>query len=324
MATPKEAEKNKTVPAKTASSESNLSMTKKTFVDVVAEKALGFIQRGELQLPKDYSVNNALKSAWLKLQSIEDKDHKLALTVCTHDSIANSLLDMVVQGLNPAKNQCYFIVYGNKLTCQRSYFGSMAVTAMVEPRIGEFALGVVYEGDIFKYTIKNGKKEVTAHEQNLESLDNKKIIGAYAIALDKEDKPFRTEIMTIAEIHQAWRQSKMNPFEGDKLKESSTHGRFAGDMAKKTVANRLCKLIINASSDNALLLDTINRMQEMIDEITVKEEIEEQENTGPVIEIEQAKAEGTKDALLSEQENADLDKQIAEAEAKRPKKGPGF
>lgn len=45
----------------------------------------------------------------MTLQSMTDKNRKPALTVCTKDSIANSLLDMVVQALNPVKKQCYFI-----------------------------------------------------------------------------------------------------------------------------------------------------------------------------------------------------------------------
>ncbi len=72
-----------------------------------------------------------MKSAWLILQAAVDKDKKPVLEVCSKNSIANALLDMVVQGLNPAKKQCYFIAYGNGLACQRSYFGTMAVTKQV-------------------------------------------------------------------------------------------------------------------------------------------------------------------------------------------------
>ncbi|MCG3082651.1 recombinase RecT, partial [Pseudomonas aeruginosa] len=42
---------------------------------------------------------------------------------CNDTSKPNALLDMVTQGLNPAKNQCYFIPYGNKMQLQRSYHG---------------------------------------------------------------------------------------------------------------------------------------------------------------------------------------------------------
>jgi recombination protein RecT len=266
--------------------ESALAMAKRTIVDVVAAKVTQFIANGELNMPENYSVNNAIKAAWLILQGTMDKDNKPALEVCTKDSIANALLDMVVQGLNPMKKQNYFIVYGKTLTCQRSYFGSMAVAKMVQPKVDDFAFAVVYQGDVFKYGIKNGKKTVTEHTQTIENVDKKKIIAAYCIALDKSGEPFRTEIMTMEEIQQAWKQSKMNPFD-DKgnLKEYSTHGKFTGEMALKTVINRTCKAIINASSDNALLLERINKNDELADRAEVEAEIEEEANKGDIIEI---------------------------------------
>jgi recombination protein RecT len=289
MATPETAAKTNGAKAAppAAKTENPLSLVKRTVIDVVAEKVNKFIENGELNLPKDYSVNNAIKSAWLILQSTVDKDSKPAMEICTRDSIANSLLDMVVQGLNPGKKQAYFIVYGKTLTCQRSYFGSMAVAKMVQPKIDDFAFAVVYEGDTFKYGIKNGKKIVTDHEQDIQNVDRKKIVAAYCIALDKEGNPFRTEIATFDEIKQAWRQSKMNPFD-DKgnVKDFSTHAKFTSEMALKTVINKCCKAIINSSSDCALLLDRINRNQDLADRAEAEAEIEEEANTGKVIEIE--------------------------------------
>ncbi len=290
-----------------------LTQVKEGVVDVVARMVERFILNGELILPQNYSVDNAMKSAWLILQATEDKDHNKALEVCTKQSIANALLDMVVQGLNPGKKQLYFIVYGKSLTAQRSYFGSMAVAQMVNPRILEFAYACVYEGDTFTYGILNGKKMVTKHEQDIGSVKKENIVAAYCIALDKDGNPLRTEIMTFDEIKQAWRQSKMKPID-DKgnVTESSTHGKFTGEMALKTVINRTCKAIINASSDNALLLERINRNEELMDRATVGIEIEEKANQGAVIEIEAQK-------LTPEpQEQA-----LAEA-PKEASKGPGF
>jgi len=106
--------------------DNQLALVKKDTVDIVAAKVREFQERGELDLPPNYSPENAMKSAWLILQNTFDKNKKPVLHACTKDSIANSLLDMIVQGLNPAKKQCYFIAYGNQLVCQRSYFGTMA------------------------------------------------------------------------------------------------------------------------------------------------------------------------------------------------------
>ncbi|NLV81872.1 MAG: recombinase RecT, partial [Synergistaceae bacterium] len=67
---------------------------------------------GQLIFPPNYAVGNALKSAYLILQETKDKDGRPVLETCTKTSIANSLLDMVIQGLNPVKKQCYFIPFG--------------------------------------------------------------------------------------------------------------------------------------------------------------------------------------------------------------------
>jgi recombination protein RecT len=266
--------------------ESNLALMKKTVVDVVAQKVEVLVKNKEIDLPASYSVGNAIKAAWLILQEVKDRNDKLAMEVCTRDSIANALLDMIVQGLNPIKNQVYFIVYGKTLTAQRSYFGSMAVAKMVNPKIDDFAYACVYEGDAFKYGITNGKKNVITHEQELGNVDKKNIIGAYAIALDKAGDPLRAEIMTIDEIKQAWKQSKMNPVnENGNIKADSTHGKFTADMAMKTVVNKLCKAIVNASSDRALLLERMNRAEDLSDRAAAEAEIEEQANSGDVIDV---------------------------------------
>ena len=266
--------------------ESHIALMKRTVADAVAQKVNEFVKNHEIDLPASYSVGNALKAAWLILQDTEDRNKAKALDVCTKDSIANAMLDMVVQGLNPIKNQVYFIVYGKTLTAQRSYFGSMAVAKMVQPLIDDFAYAVVYEGDTFKYGIKNGKKTVLEHEQELENVDKKNIIGAYAIALNKAGEPLRSEIMTIDEIKQAWKQSKMNPIaENGTVKNDSTHGKFTGDMAMKTVINKLCKAIVNASSDKSILLERMNRAEDLSDRAAVEVEIDDQANTGEVIDI---------------------------------------
>ena len=103
----------------------------KNITDNVLSKIQKFQANGQIYFPNNYSPENALKSAWLILQDVKDKDGNLALKSCTRDSIANSLLNMVIQGLNPMKNQCYFIPYGQKLTLMRSYFGSITVSPFI-------------------------------------------------------------------------------------------------------------------------------------------------------------------------------------------------
>lgn len=306
-------------------------VVEKSVVDIVSEKVNEFLKSGQLDLPKNYSLDNALKSAYLTLNTVKDKNDSLVMkdgkltAICTKASIANAVLDMVIQGLNPSKKQCYFIVYGNTLTCRRSYFGSMAVAEMVNPAIKDWGYNVVYGGDTFSYGIKNGKASVIDHKQKLEDIDKADIIAAYVMALDKDGNPIKTEIMTIEEIHQAWKMSPASPFDDKgELKTSSTHGKFARDMALRTVINKVAKFIINASSDNALLLERINRAEDLADAAAVQDEIEEKANTGSLIMIPEEKIQ------IEEKKDSVEDKQKSESESPEKKSNgesvrkPGF
>jgi len=301
-----------------------LALIKKDVVDVVGKKVQEFVARGELHLPPNYSVENAMKSAWLILQNTVDKDKRPVLQVCTRDSIANALLDMAVQGLNPAKKQGYFIAYGKQLVFQRSYFGTMAVTKRVAGAKDIFA-EVVYKGDEFEYTIKNGNKYITKHIQRIENVDPDNIVAAYCTIIFDDDRQF-TDIMTWQEIQKAWSKSKMNPD-----KDGSTHKEFAQEMARKTVINRACKRYLNSSDDGSLLMYHVNRADEVIAEAEVEAEIEENANQ-ELIDID-ADYELLDEGADTEESAEDTEEQPADKLKQEKKKaqhqtifeeGPGF
>jgi recombination protein RecT len=251
-----------------------IAKTSKGVFELVMQRVQGYQMSGEIHLPANYSPENALKSAQLQIQSVVDKNGKPALEVCTRDSVANALLDMVVQGLNPAKKQCYFIVRANKLCLDRSYQGNKHVCKTVAGADDVWA-EVVYKGDEFQYEIRNGRKFITKHAQKIENVKGDSIIAAYAVVDFKEERPQYTELMTIDEIIQAWKQ-------GPNYKENGNgaHQKFSAEMAKKTVINRACKGYINSSSDkNLLFVKTFNRSEEIQTEEDVEEEIGEQANT---------------------------------------------
>ncbi|WP_027339957.1 recombinase RecT [Halonatronum saccharophilum] len=258
---------------------SNLAMIKKDTVDVVTERVRDFQQNGELQLPPNYSPENAMKSAWLKLQSTKDKNGKPVLKSCSQDSIANSLLDMVVQGLNPAKDQCYFVAYGKTLVLMRSYFGTMAV---VKQSAGaeDVDAQVIFEGDDFKYEINHGRIKILNHTQSFTSRVKGNILGAYAVISFKDERPDYVELMTINQIKQAWSQGKTYREGGN-----GTHQKFEEEMCRKTIINRACKRYINSSNDSGLLADSFNRANEVEKEQEVQQEIEENAN-GEFIDVD--------------------------------------
>lgn len=242
---------------------STLPEKPRELVAAVEAKLVKMIGSGELQIPANYSAENAMKAAYLILQRTETKDKAPVLTACTPASISNALMDMVTQALDPNKRQCYFIAYGKVLSCQRSYFGSMALAHRANADIFRFGSEVVYQEDELEYEIRSGEKIVTSHKQKLSNIDPDKIIAAYAMALDRRGKVLASVLLTKAEIMASWAQSKAYPFD-DKgnLKPTSTHYKHTAEMAKRTAINRVCKYIINASDDSHLYRDALARTDE--------------------------------------------------------------
>jgi len=228
---------------------------KRETVDAVTERIKKLESRGEIQFPPHYSPQNALRSAWLILQETKDMNKHPVLEVCSRPSIMNSLLDMVIQGLNPAKKQCYFIAYGKSLSCMRSYHGTMALAKRVDPDIADIFAEVIWHGDEFEFEIDRGQKKILKHKQTIQSIDSKKAVGAYCQIIDHDGNIKRTEVMTWDQIKSAWKKSKTHPVtDKGTIKQGSTHDEFMSEMIKRTVINRACRPIINSSSDEYLRL----------------------------------------------------------------------
>ncbi len=220
----------------------------------ISDEVLGKIKKmesaGSLDIPKDYSYENALKGAWLQLQETVDKSGKKVLETCSQASIATGLFKMVTEGLSVTKNQGYFIAYGGKLNFQKSYFGNLALAKRM-CGVKDVNGVVIYEADKkdFKYQIDpdTGRKKVVSHIQKLENIDNNKIAGAYAIVI-YSDGTTNMEIMTIKDIKLAWMQ-------GAAKGNSPAHKNFPDQMAIKTVMNRAVKIALSSSDDSHLEID---------------------------------------------------------------------
>lgn len=246
--------------------------------DNVLSRVKTLESQGDLQFPNNFSPENAMKSAMLQLQELKGSKkngYKPALEIATPNSVANALMDMIVQGLNPAKNQGYFIMYDNKVQFQRSYHGTMAVTKRVTGAL-EVNAEVIFEGDEVNYKTKNGKIVDLEHSQSFGNRNTKNIIGAYATVVFEDESKNYTEIMTFNEIEEAWKQSQM-VYDG-KFKEDGTHRRFPQEMAKKTVINRACKKLLNSSDDKSLLTTRVQESEQRQRKEVLDAEVEENAN----------------------------------------------
>ncbi|EOH58839.1 recombinase RecT [Enterococcus mundtii] len=212
------------------------------------EQVIGNLERLReqgLEMPPGYSPQNALKSAFFELTN-NTGGNLLQMAASNQEmktSISNALLDMVIQGLSPAKKQCYFIKYGNKVQLMRSYFGTMAVLDRVTGG-ADITPVVVRQGDDFQVGMNGPNMVVTKHETKFENLDNE-IVAAYVVIKLANGKEITT-VMTKKQIDQSWAKSKM--------KGSGPQKEFPEEMAKRTVINRAAKSLINTSNDNDLLV----------------------------------------------------------------------
>jgi recombination protein RecT len=222
-----------------------IQQEEKNITTSVLSKITSFQQSGELRIPKDYSPENALKSAWLVLQETKDRNNNPVLQACSKESIANALLKMVVWGLSPLKKQGDFIAYGTQLDFTPEYTGNLVLAKRYGGLI-KHNQRAIFKGDIFEFETDIEfpyRTRILKHQQSLENIGGE-VVGAY-FAYELTDGTKDVEIMNISQIKAAWGQ-------GGSKGNSGAHKNFSDQMAIKTVINRGCKLLIRGSDDSAL------------------------------------------------------------------------
>lgn len=274
------------------------AMQSKAIATMKDELANGVLRRieelqasGGLVVPKEYAVTNQMNLAWLRISEMTvevDGRQRPVLEVVTKASVANSLLDMVLQGMDIQKKQGYFIVVTNKaqqqkeLTFWRSYFGDEKLArgqGMTKCRSV-----IVYEGDEFEYVYtEDGETKITKHIPNLTRINKDKIVAAYAV-VTMADGTRSVTLKTMQQIRQAWQQ-------GATKGNSPAHRNFTDDMAARTVERAALKHLINSSTD-AWLLSEEEKERRMIDPGTATpaganvEEVKFEEVTAPAIAVQ--------------------------------------
>lgn len=217
---------------------------------------------------------------------------------------------MTLQGLSPAKDQCYFIVYGNELQMQRSYFGTVAAVKRLDG-VKKVRAEVVHEKVDFEIGANEDMELVVKRfVPKFENQDNQ-IIGAFAMIKTDEGTDFT--VMTKKEIDQSWAQTRQ--------KNNKVQQNFSQEMAKRTVLNRAAKMFINTSDDSDLLTGAINdtTSNEYDDERRDVTPIEdEKQSTDELLEgfqkSQEAKAKGVKQDGNSNEEQEANGEEVADGQ----------
>lgn len=217
---------------------STTAVAEKNITDKVLNQVISLEKNGGLVLPKNYSAENALKSAYLVLSESN-------LLNTDQTALAKALLDMCIQGLNPSKKQCYFINYGGKVGMMRSYHGDRSV-AILAGLVKDVQAHVIYEGDEVNTEYVDGYLKVE-HKTKFENW-NKNIIGAYAMAT-MPDGTKVYDLMPIERIKKSWGMSKNQS-------NNKLQNQFTDDACMRTVTRHLIKNIFNQSNDCSLVIDS--------------------------------------------------------------------
>lgn len=136
-------------------------------------------------------------------------------------------------GLDFFNRECYAIPYGGKVTFQTDYKGEIKLCKKYsrEP-IKDIYAKLVRKGDFFEELIENGQQFVNFKPIPFSSED---VLGAFAIVLYK-DGSMIYDTMSVDAIEKT--RSTYS-----KAKNSQAWKESTGEMQKKTVLRRLCKLI---------------------------------------------------------------------------------
>lgn len=279
----------------TESNKQNAMVTK------VAEKVQSMVENNQINIPENYSIVNAVQAAYFKLTEVDFKKKTSLIESATKESVAFSLQDMAIQALSVAKNQGYFIVYGDKMQFVRSYHGTQAVLKRMNG-VKDIWANVIWKGEEFEVFYNDrGQLAFKSHQVDWKAATGNKddIEGAYCI-IEREDGVQFLTVMTMAEIQTSWSQSSM----------AAVQNKYPQEMAKRTVINRAAKAFINTSDDSDLFIGAINRTTE-------NEFDNERKEINPEYEIKQK---ANKESLDIKPEIIDMpkaEKPVTEAPSKK-------
>ena len=217
-------------------------------------------------LPKNFNKQRFMQNCMTVLQ-----DGTADFSKCDAKTVVRTLLKGAFLGLDFFNGECYAIPYGGNVQFQTDYKGEIKLCKRYSNNpIQDIYAKVVRDGDQFKEIIENGRQTVTFHPK---AFTNAEIIGAFAVCLYK-DGGMIYDTMSVAEIEHT-RQTFSKAANSKAWKESY------GEMCKKTVLRRLCKLI-------DLNFDTAEQMQAFEDgsAFDVKEHKPEPEKAVDVLDVE--------------------------------------
>ena len=211
----------------------------------IVDYANEYIKNNNIIVSKNYDLGKAMNSLYLNLIQVKDKNGKPALEVCSDVSVREAVMECVNKELNVSRSQGYYIVYGDKLQFQPSYFG-LSKMARDLANVNIFT-NVIRDGEDADMETRIDGSIIIHHKPSIKCLNNK-IIAVYAVASDVDTgRVVNSDIMSTEEAKKSLAKSKTG---GAVAKE------FENQMLRKVVERRLAKHFINKADDSMMITIT--------------------------------------------------------------------
>lgn len=185
-------------------------------------------------LPAGFNQQRFILNCITVIQDMMKDDKKKAqLEKINPETIPVCLAKAAYLGLDFFNGECYAIPYGGNLTFQTDYKGEIKLCKRYSKnKIKDIFAKVVRQGDFFMEEVDGGKQNVKYRPK---PFSNEQMIGAFAIVVF-EDGSMMYDTMSSEDI-----ENVRNTY--SKMKDSQAWKSSTGEMYKKTVLRRLCKLI---------------------------------------------------------------------------------
>lgn len=194
---------------------------------VVYKNLEDLLQSKAEALPKGFNQIRFLQNCMTVLQDTK------GIEKVEPRSIARTMLKGAFLGLDFFNRECYAVPYGNTLQFLTDYKGEIKLAKKYSIRpIKDIYAKLVREGDEFQEEIVNGEQRINFKPR---PFNDAEILGAFAVVL-YEDGGMTYDTMSTNEIEHI-------RFVFSKQSSGKAWTESRGEMYKKTILRRLCKLI---------------------------------------------------------------------------------
>ncbi len=209
-------------------------MTTEQYLDGIQAGLIAELTKHKEALPPGFNRERFVLNCITVIQDmLKDKKKRDKLCEVKLETIPVCLAQGAYLGLDFFNGECYAIPYAGNMQFQTDYKGEIKLCKRYskEP-IKDIFAKIVRDGDLFEEEVENGIQKVRYRPV---PFSDKPMLGAFAIVSYK-DGSMLYDTMSSADI-----ENVRNTY--SKAKDSQAWRESTGEMYKKTVLRRLCKLI---------------------------------------------------------------------------------